>query len=64
MFQTLVLLLFNSKDEVSYAEINESTKIEENELKRTLQSLACGKVQILTKNSKVSKSTFKIVFFL
>ncbi|CAF0834679.1 unnamed protein product [Brachionus calyciflorus] len=52
LYQTLVLLLYNAKDDLSYEEIFESTKIEENELKRTLQSLACGKVPILTKSSK------------
>ena len=52
LYQTLVLLLFNNKDTVSYEEISESTKIDENELKRQLQSLACGKVPILLKSSK------------
>ena len=83
MYQTLVLLLFNNKDEVPYEEISESTKIgtinsvyninnnfvkhlqnnlnniiiiihmlDESELKRQLQSLACGKVPILVKSSK------------
>ena len=73
-----MLLLFNEKDDVSYEEIQESTKIgehltkdffvltklnfnrpsisDESELKRTLQSLACGKVPILTKNTKVTSS--------
>ncbi|RNA41656.1 cullin-4A [Brachionus plicatilis] len=52
LYQALILLLFNNKDEVPYEEILESTKIEESELKRTLQSLACGKVSILIKSSK------------
>lgn len=52
LYQTLVLLLFNAKDSISYEEIFESTKIDENELKRTLQSLACGKVPILLKSVK------------
>jgi cullin 4 len=77
LYQTLVLLLFNNKDIVTYEEISESTKIglifkklfillklnlviylyinkkkDENELKRQLQSLACGKVPILLKSSK------------
>lgn len=52
LYQTLVLLLFESKDENGYEEINESTKIEESELKRTLQSLACGKYPVLIKSSK------------
>lgn len=73
LYQTLVLLLWNDKDELNYEEIYESTKIgkcsesllaifhlflnlfflEESELKRTVQSLACGKVPILNKSSKV-----------
>lgn len=52
LYQTLVLLLFNDKDEINYEEILESTRIEESELKRTLQSLACGKWPILIKSSK------------
>lgn len=52
MYQTLVLLLFNNKDDISYEDILESTKIDESELKRQLQSLACGKVPILIKSSK------------
>jgi len=52
LYQTLVLLLFNKKEPVSYEEKSESTKIDENELKRQLQSLACGKVPILLKSSK------------
>ncbi len=53
LYQTLVLLLFNNADSINYEEIKDTTKIEENELKRVLQSLACGKVPILTKSSKV-----------
>ena len=48
----MVLLLFNSNESINYEEVKETTKIEENELKRVLQSLACGKVPILTKNTK------------
>ena len=35
---------FNSVDEV----VREATNIEDGELKRTLQSLACGKVRVLS----------------
>lgn len=49
LFQALVLLLFNNQDEFSYKEILESTKIDQVELKRTLQSLACGKVRVINK---------------
>ncbi|XP_066924143.1 cullin-4B-like [Clytia hemisphaerica] len=45
LFQTMCLLLFNDADELSYEDIRDATGIEENELKRTLQSLACGKLQ-------------------
>lgn len=62
LYQTLVLLLFNHQDSISYEEIFESTKIDENELKRTLQSLACGKVPILLKSTKGVEITQDEVF--
>lgn len=40
----VVMMLFNSVDTLSYQEIKETTGIEVKELRRTLQSLACGKV--------------------
>ena len=69
LFQTLVLLLFNSADEMPFEEIKAATNIEVNlfvvefdfnficfiiekqdaELRRTLQSLACGKARVLKK---------------
>ncbi|KAF9460280.1 Cullin family-domain-containing protein [Collybia nuda] len=49
LFQALVLLLFNTSTELSYLEIEEQTKIEDAELRRTLQSLACGKKKVLRK---------------
>lgn len=52
LYQSLVLILFNDRDEIGYEDIKEATKIEENELKRTLQSLACGKATVIIKNSK------------
>lgn len=54
LFQALVLLLFMNCDELGYKEILEKTNIEPIELKRTLQSLACGKLfcRILTKEPK------------
>jgi len=51
-FQTLVLLLFNEKDEWSFDDIKISTNIEVEELRRTMQSLGCGKFRVLTKNPK------------
>ena len=38
--QTVVLMLFNEMDTLSYAEIKEASRIEDKELKRTLQSLS------------------------
>ncbi|CAB1441171.1 unnamed protein product [Pleuronectes platessa] len=52
LFQTLVLLMFNEGEEFSIDEIRAATGIEEGELKRTLQSLACGKARVLNKNPR------------
>ncbi|KAK9823559.1 hypothetical protein WJX72_003747 [[Myrmecia] bisecta] len=52
LFQTVVLTLFNDADSLTFAEIQEASGIEEKELKRTLQSLACGKVRVLLKEPK------------
>lgn len=52
LFQSLVLLLFNNSDELAFDYIKTATNIEEGELKRTLQSLACGKARVLNKNPK------------
>ncbi|VDK76390.1 unnamed protein product [Litomosoides sigmodontis] len=52
MFQALVLLLFNDKLEWTYEEIQLATKIEKNELERTMQALACGKLRVLKKTPR------------
>jgi len=52
LFQTLVLLLYNEQDSFSYQQIGEATGIQQAELKRTLQSLACGKARVLQKLPK------------
>ncbi|NWT13874.1 CUL4B protein, partial [Vireo altiloquus] len=52
LFQTLVLLMFNEGEEFSLEEIKQATGIEDGELRRTLQSLACGKARVLTKIPK------------
>ena len=52
LFQTLVLLQFNSNDELPLEEIKAATNIEDMELRRTLQSLACGKARVLQKTPK------------
>jgi len=52
LFQTIVLMLFNDADVLTYKDIKETTRIEDRELRRTLQSLACGRVRVLTKEPK------------
>uniref|UniRef100_F6RJJ1 Cullin-4B n=1 Tax=Xenopus tropicalis TaxID=8364 RepID=F6RJJ1_XENTR len=52
LFQTLVLLMFNEGDEFSLEEIRQATGIEDSELRRTLQSLACGRARVLVKSPK------------
>ncbi|KAH8336932.1 cullin-4A [Drosophila kikkawai] len=52
LFQALVLLLFNDKPVLSYEEILAATSIEDGELRRTLQSLACGRARVITKTPK------------
>ncbi|XP_076033393.1 cullin 4 isoform X2 [Oratosquilla oratoria] len=49
LFQALVLFLFNETDNLNFREISNRTSIEEGELRRTLQSLACGKARVLLK---------------
>jgi len=54
LYQTVILMLFNEKDTISFSEIKQRTGIEDKELRRTLQSLACGKVtKLLLKAPKV-----------
>ncbi|CAH1971983.1 unnamed protein product [Acanthoscelides obtectus] len=52
LFQTIVLLLFNEAEKLTFAEILELTNIEVDELKRTLFSLACAKNRVLCKMTK------------
>lgn len=40
---------FNDAEKLSFQDIKDSTGIEDKELRRTLQSLACGKVRVLQK---------------
>lgn len=46
-------MLFNDADELALEDIASATGIEDRELRRTLQSLACGKVRVLQKEPKV-----------
>lgn len=52
LFQALVLILFNDADNLSLEDIKAATNIEDGELRRTLQSLACGKARVLQKNPR------------
>ncbi|XP_054712277.1 cullin-4A-like [Uloborus diversus] len=52
LFQALVLLMFNKEDSYSFEEIKQTTAIEDGELRRTLQSLACGKARVLQKSPR------------
>lgn len=45
-YQGIVLMCFNATDTLPFLEIKARTNIEEEELKRTLQSLACAKVRL------------------
>lgn len=51
-FQAAVLLQFNDGNGLSFRDILLATGIPQKELQRTLQSLACGRERILTKNPK------------
>ncbi|KAJ9474077.1 putative Cell division control protein 53 (putative) [Pseudozyma hubeiensis] len=55
-FALVVLLMFDNADDgeqtLSYADIARTTNIPDLDLQRTLQSLACAKFRILTKNPK------------
>ncbi|KAM9836561.1 cullin-3-like [Aulostomus maculatus] len=53
-FQMTVLMLFNNREAYTYEEIQKETDIPEQQLVRTLQSLACGKPphRVLTKEPK------------
>ncbi|RDY14176.1 Cullin-4, partial [Mucuna pruriens] len=52
LFQTIVLMLFNDAEKLSFQDIKDATGIEDKELRRTLQSLACAKVRVLQKMPK------------
>lgn len=64
--QTVVLMLFNDAEKLSFQDIKDSTAIEDKELRRTLQSLACGKVRVLQKVCQFNYCTyhFNLVFGL
>jgi len=47
-----ILMLFNTTDTLTYKEMLAILEVNEVELKKNLQSLACGKYKILLKNPK------------
>ncbi|KAG6476099.1 cullin-4-like [Zingiber officinale] len=52
LFQAVVLMLFNDTQKLNFQDIKDATGIDDKELRRTLQSLACGKVRVLQKSPK------------
>ena len=52
LFQAVVCMLFNDAETMTFEEIRAATGIDDRELRRTLQSLACGKVRVLVKDPK------------
>jgi len=52
LYQALCLLQFNEGDQLSLEELVLATNIEDGEIRRTLQSLACGKARVIAKNPK------------
>ncbi|KAJ1650544.1 Cullin-4A [Dispira simplex] len=64
-YQALILLVFTSNDSYTYRDIQNATEIhDDDELIRTLQSLACSKISILvkeppTKNVVPATDTFR-----
>ena len=53
LYQAVVLLLFNGTHaRLSFRDIVAATELDEREAKRTLQSLACGKVRVLVKHPR------------
>eukprot|EP01090_Pellita_catalonica_P012197 TRINITY_DN2593_c0_g1_i5.p1 TRINITY_DN2593_c0_g1~~TRINITY_DN2593_c0_g1_i5.p1 ORF type:complete len:729 (-),score=101.89 TRINITY_DN2593_c0_g1_i5:541-2727(-) len=63
LLQTIVLVLFNDADPLSYKEIAAATGIEEEILKRTLQSLACARIRMLRKRPPGKEIGEKDVFY-
>lgn len=52
LYMTLVLLLFNDAEKLTFTEIQTATNIEADECRRVLQALALGKTKILIKRPK------------
>jgi len=52
LYQALCLLQFNECDEITLEELKERTNIDDEEIRRTLQSLACGKARVIVKTPR------------
>jgi len=63
LFQTVILMLFNSTEKLSFKEITDATGIEKKELCRTLQSLACAKLRVIQKEPKGKDVNPEDVFY-
>lgn len=50
--QAVLVLQFNEATTLTFSELKDRTGLESPELVRNLQSLACGKVRVLTKTPK------------
>jgi hypothetical protein len=55
-------MLFNDVDTLALEDIAAATRIEDRELRRTLQSLACGKVRVMHKEPKVRAQALRGVW--
>jgi len=49
LYQAVILLLFNGEETLSLSELKEQTQMEDDDLRRTLQTLACAKKRVLLK---------------
>ena len=56
-----MLALFNDAPTLSFQDIKEATGIEDAELRRLLQSLACGKMRVLIKEPKASAAEIALL---
>ena len=51
-YQAIILLLFNRNPQWTVKQVEEETSIPRNDLMRSIQSLACGKIRVLAKEPK------------
>ncbi|KAK4696510.1 hypothetical protein P7C71_g1401, partial [Lecanoromycetidae sp. Uapishka_2] len=51
-FQAVILMAFNRNESMSYDDLKAASDLDDAELKRTLQSLACARYRVLSKNPK------------